>query len=241
MNKTIKITVLAAFTLIGSATFGQSLNFSGGYTTSTLKGPDISESSTNETYGNTTYSSSMAIKNTSGFNASMGYEFKLGDRLSLETGLKYINRGYKVIGESSYQDPTYSSTSKSTVDYKMNYFDLPVVLNTAILTGDVRVYARTGIYAGLMTSIKYTEETEFSGTMGSGTQSAKERVSGSDIGDLSERIGGGFVLGVGAEYKNFFFEANYTLGTYSLEHLDEETYTHDLSLSVGYKLKFNKK
>lgn len=240
MKKTIRISVLAAFTLIGTASFGQSLNFSGGFTSSTMKGEYTTDMSSTSTFDGTTYSESFAYKNLSGYNASIGYEFKLGNRLSLETGFKYITRGYKIESEYSYSNSFYTSSEKSTHKYRLNYFDLPVVLNTAILTGDVKVYARTGIYIGLMTGGNFSTRSEYAGTDGNGSSESNEKISGDDMGDLSERIGGGFVMGVGAEFKGFFFEANYTLGTYSFEYLDDEMYTHDLSLSIGYKLKFNK-
>jgi hypothetical protein len=238
MKSTLRIMVLAAFTLIGTASFGQSLNFNGGFTTSTLKMEGLSDGSSTETYNGATYTNSYKNKNVNGYNAAIGYEFKLGDRLSLETGLKLQTRGYKMEYEYSFVNGSDNSREISTVNYKMNYLDLPIVLNTAILTGDVRVYARTGFYVGFMTGAKYSERSEYTSSNGdNGIYEFSEKVDG---GDIDERLTGGLVLGAGAEYKGFYFEANYNLGAYSLENIDYEMYTHDISFSLGYKLKFKK-
>ena len=201
----------------------------------------MEDSEYTETYGTTTYTSSQKIKSTTGINAAIGYEFKLGKRLSLETGLKYQTRGYKMVSEWSQVDGSESYSNTSSYDYKMNYLDIPIVLNTAIITGDFKVYARTGIYAGLLTRAKLSEQAEWTSTNGdNGSYDESQTYSGGDIADMEDRITGGIILGVGAEYNGFYFEANYNLGAYSLANMDYELSTRDLSLSLGYKFKFNK-
>lgn len=240
MKKTIKLLTLAAFTCLGTLSYAQSLNFSGGVNASTIKGEGTSDGSSTETFGDATYTSSYSTKRTWGFNASIGYEFNFGDRFSLETGFKYQSRGYRTVSEYTYTDPQDWYKENYSYNYRINYLDIPVVLNTAILTGDFRLYARTGIYAGLITNGKFSYNREFDSNFGQESTEESERIPGEDFGDFGERLGGGFILGVGAEYKGFYFETNYMIGTYSFEYIDDNMYSHDLSFSLGYKLKFNK-
>lgn len=242
MKNTLSTLLIGSSVLLGISAFGQSLNFNGGYTSSWMRIDGWTDGGSNESYndGEYSYSSSFNTKNTHGFNAAIGYEFRLGNRLSLETGFKYQTRGFQMVYENSYEifSEGYSETETSKYNYKMNYLDLPVVLNIAILTGDFRLYARTGIYAGLLTRAKYSERSEYTSSLGeSGSYEYAEIIPGSDI---DERITGGIVVGIGAEYKGFYFETNYNAGVYSLADFDEEGYTHDLSFSLGYKIKFKR-
>ena len=238
MKSRVQLIALGTLLILGTTSFGQSLNFSGGFTTSTLKADGMSDGESTETFEGTTYTSSYKNKNLSGFNAAIGYEFRLSERLSLETGLKYQTRGFQQQSEFTFESGIDRYSETSNYRYKMNYLDLPIVLNTAILLGDVKVYARTGIYVGLLTGAKYSYKSEYSSTDGdNGVSEYSETLSGNDI---DERITGGFVFGAGIEFKNFYFETNYNLGAYSIADLDEEVYTHDLSFSMGYKIKFKK-
>lgn len=239
MKNTLRITALAAFTLIGSVSFGQSLNVSAGFTTSNLRLSDgESSGSYTETYNGGIYTSEHAQKSIGSFNASIGFEFRLGNRLSLETGLKMLSRGYGYEYKSSYESDTESFSSFDKYSYKMNFVDLPVILNTAITTGDLRVYTRTGVYASFMSSVRYKEHSSYSDSDGdSYTEDYDER---SSEMDMDERLGAGINLGIGAEYKGFFFETNYTAGLLSMADWDVEITNHDFSFSLGYKLKFKK-
>jgi len=238
MKNLFRITGIAILALIGSISFGQSLNFNGGFTTSNLSMEGEENYESTETFNGGSYTSSYKQKNLSGFNVSVGYEFKLGNRLSLETGLKYQTRGMKMESKWSYIEGTEFEKGTSESKWKINYLDLPIVLNTAILTGDVRVYVRTGVYVGAVTGGKYSERYEYSSSGGdSGISESSEKISVSDMDEM--RYTGGFVFGAGVEYKGFYFETNYNVGALALTELDEHIYTKDLSFSLGYKLKFN--
>lgn len=240
MKNALKLTGLGIMTFIGSASFGQSLNINAGYTTSGIRMENESEGTATETYNGSTYTSTYEFKNVSGFNAAIAYEFRLGDRFSLETGFKYQSRGYKQVYEYSYESSIESTSESSAQVYKINYFDLPIVLNTAIATGDLRVYARTGIYVGIMTGARYNSSQEYTSSNGDiGMSEYNQRISGSDL-EIEERFTGGFILGAGVEYKGFYVESNYAMGAFMLTAIDNGTYTRDLSFSLGYKFKFNK-
>lgn len=238
MKTILKITSLAAFAFIGTASFGQSLNINAGFTASTVKFDGMEEGTYTETYGGGTTTYSEEIKSIGGYNAAIGYEFRLGDRLSLETGFKYQTRGYRYVSEYTYENGVDNANGIEEYSIKYKYLDLPIVLNTAITTGDLRIYARTGISVGFMTGAKYSERSEYTSSDGdSELYEYSESYSGSDLG---ERFPGGLVLGAGAAYKGFYFETNYNLGALSLTNLDYGAFYHDLSLSLGYKFKFNK-
>jgi hypothetical protein len=238
MKISIKLTAIAAFALIESASFGQSLNMNVGYSLSTIKFDGLAEETGTEVDGSETYTYSTKIKSVGGVTASLGYEFKLGDRLSLETGLKFQSRGSKIESNYAYDSPGYSASQSTSTKLKMNYFDLPIVLNTAILTGDLRIYARTGIYLGAAIGGNYSNRTVY--TSSDGDNATYEYSETMDSDDLDERLTGGFVLGIGAEYKGIYFETNFNMGALSLTNIDYEIYTNDLSFTLGYKLKFNK-
>lgn len=238
MKNKFKLTALVSFLFIGTASFGQSLNISSGYTMSSIYGFDMMEYDVTQSYGDKTYSESQERKNLHGFNVSAGYEFRLGERLSLETGIRYQTRGQRLIRKMSESSSSESYQETSSLSLKMNYLDIPIVLNTAILMGDFRVYARTGFYVGYKTGEIFKKRSEYSSSDGDkGLQESSESFSGAD---LEPRITGGFLLGVGAEYKNFFLESNYNMGQ---DYWDTwlaitDLNTRDLLFSVGYKFKF---
>jgi len=238
MKNLARVTAVTALVLIGTTSFGQSLNFNGGFTTSKFISEDFEDSESSETFDGVSYTQSLKNKNLSGFNVGVGYEFKLGNRLSLETGLKYQTRGMQMESKYKLSFGNEFEEGTSEVKMKMNYLDLPVVLNTAILTGDVRAYVRTGVYVGAAMGGKMSQRFEYSSSDGDrGVFEESEKIS---ISDMDEDIlTGGAVFGAGAEYKGFYFEANYNVGTLSLAEWDDNTGTRDLSFSLGYKLKFN--
>ena len=154
MKTTSKILALGLIACLNTISFGQSLNMSGGVTLSKLRFDGMESGTSTETYQETTYTADYQHKNVVGHNISLGYEFRLSDRLSLETGFRSMSRGYKSTYDRSVRSDNYSSNSNETMSYRLNYLDLPVTLNTAITTGDLRAYIRTGIYAGYMSSLK---------------------------------------------------------------------------------------
>jgi|GEM_PF-1675993 len=239
MKNLARVTAVTALVLIGTTSFGQSLNFNGGFTTSKFISEDFEDSESSETFDGVSYTQSLKNKNLSGFNVGVGYEFKLGNRLSLETGLKYQTRGMQMERKYKFSFGNEYEEGISEIKWKMNYLDLPVVLNTAILTGDVRAYVRTGVYVGATMGGKLSQRFEYSSSDGDrGISEESEKISISDM-DEEDILTGGAVFGVGAEYKGFYFEANYNVGTLSLIESDDNTGTRDLSFSLGYKLKFN--
>ena len=235
MKNTLKLIVSTIFILTGVLSFGQSLNFSGGYTMSTLKSEyikkveELSASSNN----------SFKYKNVNGVNFTIGGEFILGERISLEVGVKYQTRGVKLEFEQNYDSGVdyYKLVGESKT--KMSYIDLPIVLNTAITNGDFRVYGRTGIYMGLLINGKLSQRFESESSYGENEiYTDFMKLTTKEKRDLG--INPGLVIGLGAEYEGFYFETNYNIGVLSLKAIDSKFFTHDVSFCLGYKIKVNK-
>lgn len=239
MVNALRSFLLSTVILLGTFSFGQSLNVSGGYTASWMRIKGVTDEPPYEEHhdGPNSYTRSSTNKNVSGFNVGVLYEFSLGQRLSLETGFRFQTRGYKIIKEETYEQ---SSSSYSQIEIgkkKMNYLDLPVILNTAISVGKYRFYARTGAYLGFLTKMKSAGQTEYNINGEILTSSSSYLHS---KGKPIERLTYGLIAGIGVEHKNFYFETNYNLGFHSYPNQQYGAYTHDLSFSLGYKIKFKR-
>lgn len=237
--KRVLLTLVATATIAVSS-YGQSLNFSGGFTTSNIRikgGEDLSETGT---FDGGAISNSIKKKNSNGYNIAIGYEFKFGDRFSLETGLKFQTRGFITEKEVSSKVGSDYYGEIRIETHKRTYLDLPIVLNTEIIRGDVRAYAKTGIYVAYLALTRYNRQSEYTF---SNRDNLKDEINLKlNSGDFKNRITGGLVLGAGVAYKEFFFETNYNTGAFSFSSvpLDNKMYTWDLSFTLGYKLNFNK-
>ncbi|NOQ73955.1 MAG: outer membrane beta-barrel protein [Crocinitomix sp.] len=241
MKNGLSFTGLLLLACIGTASFGQSLNFKGGFTTSIIKASDFENKLTKYLADGGTYTTIDKIEDAIGFHLALAYEFRLGTRLSLETGFRYQSRGFHHVSDYAFESNDgaeyWAENGDESAYYK--YLDLPIVLNTAITTGDFRVYARTGIYAGLMIGGKTTAIYDYPSSNGNfGPYEYNYKLTVSDM-DFEDRITAGFIVGLGAEYKGFYFETNYRRGAFKVADPDSDVYTRDLSFSLGYKLKFN--
>jgi hypothetical protein len=240
MNGLRKLTGLSVLLFMGFSSFAQSLNFSAGYSSAIIKTDADRTQTYTEPFGEGALTSIYNLNYINGLNAAIAYEFRLGNRFSLETGLKYQKRGYQQIINSSIAGDPNSWTQNTDITYHFNYIDLPVVLNTAITTGDVRIYAKTGLYAGFMIGGKYTGNTTFTASNGETNLQGYDSRFEQEEYDNDERLTAGFLLGIGAEYKGFFFESNFTQGALTPVQMDSDLYTQEFSFVLGYKIKFNR-
>lgn len=239
MKTLIKTTTVIAGLIISANVNAQSLNISGGVSNSKLIFDGISTGSSTENYNGTTYTTNLSYKAATNATFGLSYEFNLGNRLSLETGGRFMSRGFTETYTREIRGPQYVANAMERTSYKLNYIDIPLILNTAITTGDLRTYVRTGIYAGFMVSSKYSTYWEESDSDG---YSSTYEYSDTDMGmDTEERITGGIQLGLGASYKQFYFETNYSFGHFTLSDFDSGITTRDLSFTLGYKINFKKK
>lgn len=236
MNKLIVLIV----TLMSLKANAQSINIKLGYSNSNVKfsGLEQGESSYESVGG--VFKESINRRTVGGFNAAVGYEFGLSQRLSIFTGLNYQKRGFQIDQITDFSNNDVHSSSSSLITANYRYLDLPIVLNTSIFTREnLKVYARTGVYVGCLLAANYRDQSTFiesDGAVYSYDESYK--IVASEISFL-DGITAGVLTGVGIEYRGFYLETNLKLGPQRLSNLGEEIFMRDLNIMLGYKFKLN--
>lgn len=239
MKNTINISVLVILVATSFTSSAQSFNMSGGLNLTSFNffedGKRIYHNDTEEyTFGSVKTDAKM----NSGFNASLGYEFKLNDLLNIETGLSYSTKGFVLVEKSTYNYESYSDSRTSKNKFRANYLDLPIALNIGITNGDLRVYGKAGGYFGfgMLANVKY----ESFYTDSDGITNTEEYREGVELGDGANRFNYGMILGLGAEYKSLFMEVKYSLGLMNdFAGSDWKIINSNLGISLGYKFKKN--
>jgi hypothetical protein len=232
--------LIAIVTLIAShSAFAQSLNIGAGVSFNKLVFEGYEEMNMTENFNGGTYTSSYTQKGMVGPNFRLTYEFNFGKRFGLETGARYMKRGFTSTYRDRYESSNYHWEDTEVTAYKMQYVDVPITFNTYITTGEFKSYVRTGIYAGALLTQKYKES--YTSFDSDGYEASSEYSSNEMDFDNEERFTGGLQFGAGASYKGFFFETNYNIGTFMLSDFDSGVDTRDLSLTVGYKWNLSKK
>ena len=234
---------VAAFSFNTSA---QSLNISGGVNigqTHIYEGgerlyQDYSESYTGP--GGSSSTTEYGLKPVIGYNAALAYEFNISERFAIVPGFKLSTKGYKLEYKSEYTSSTYSYSEKESQALRMNVLDIPINFKFGITTGDVKVYAQTGVYFGMVLFGNVTYKAEGEDSDGYNYK-AEDRESINDMyDDAKDRMNAGLTLGAGVEFKNFFLEANYNAGLLSFNTDNVSLINHDVGVSVGYKIKTKK-
>ena len=239
MKTTVKVIAILAGAFITANVHAQSLNVNAGMSLNNFKIGDMETGSSTSNHNGATYTTSYKIKSVVNATYGLSYELNLGNRLSLETGGRFMTRGFNYTSDERYDNGAQFYEDKEYTRYKINYIDVPITLNTAITTGELRTYVRTGIYAGYMMSSKYTIRAE--GRDSDGYNYSDEYSSSEMEFEGGERFTGGIQIGAGASYKQFYFETNYNIGQFNLDDFDSGISTRDLTFTLGYKIKFNKK
>lgn len=231
--KTIKqLSILLFFGLFTNTLHAQSLNVSGGFTSSIYKSTDFEEytETSNTVEGN--YTESAKINRLEGFNAGLSFEFKLNKTFSLEPGLRYQTRGFKYnFMADLVSGGTELYTYNLDITYKRKCIDLPLVLNAGTDIGNFRLYGRAGIYGGLQSMFQARM------IINSPSESIYRDESRYLEGEIADLFTAGYLLGVGVKYKGFYLEANHNKGL-----LMSEDYglSSDFSINVGYKFQLGK-
>lgn len=237
MKNGLKIIVLAFVSASSFTTTAQSFNISGGMNLSSYSIYEGGKRLYKNEFEQSSYSEHRTdIDWNTGFNASFGYEFKLSNLLSLETGLSYSTKGFTLVEEEDYTWGSVSESSISKEKYRMNYLDLPIVLNVGFNAGNVRMYGKLGGYVGfgMLGNIK----TSYEASDSQGATYTEDYRGGLDLGNSSERFNYGLITGIGAEYKNLFMELKYSAGRVALWDVDDyKVNSYTLGLSIGYKFK----
>lgn len=237
MKNRFKIAVLTLLIASSFNSSAQSFNISGGMNLSSFSfyedGERLYQDGTEE-FGS--YTSKTEIKWNTGFNASLGYEFKLSELLSLETGLSYSTKGFTMVEKVDYVWASGSETAINKDQVRINYLDLPLTLNAGFNAGNFRLYGKAGGFVGfgMLGNVKSSYESSDS----DGYEYTEESRYGLDLEDGDERINYGFIAGIGTEYKNLFLEFKYSAGRVVLGYDDDyKINSHNFGLSIGYKFK----
>lgn len=231
--KNIKhLSTLFFFGLFANTIFAQTLNVSGGFTSSIYKSTAFEEytETSNTVEGN--YTESAKINRLEGFNAGLSFEFKLNKTFSLEPGLRYQTRGFSYnVMANLVSAGTELYTYNLDITYKTNCFDLPLVLNAGTDIGNFRLYGRAGIYGGIRSPF-YARL-----IINSPSESIYRDESRYLEEELVDLVTAGYLLGVGVKYKGFYLEANHNKGLLMSEDFGLSS---DFFLNLGYKIKLGK-
>lgn len=235
MKRALHISITSLLLSLPIISQAQSFNISSGINISRLASSEWESGSSTyaSDFENYTYSREYGYNAHLGYSGYLGFEFRLKERLGLETGLRYLSRGYSYFENGEGTGDGYFEIEKRSERYTMNYFDLPITLNFAIIKKEYfSLYARAGVYAGLMKNVRSTYTRDYQST--NSNSSGKETYKDNEF-EISERFTAGGQLGLGAQYKGFFAEANYMLGFINPYSYDFDIRSHDISFSLGYK------
>jgi Outer membrane protein beta-barrel domain len=154
-----------------------------------------------------------------GFHAGAILDLSLSDMMSLQPGVLFSTKGFKI---SATQDGITGTMTES-----VNYIEVPINLMFKFGSGDVKFMPFIGPYLGYALSGTLKAE-----AMG---QSASTDITfGSSDGDMSA-LDYGLNIGVGIEMKGFIITAQYGLGLADLDPSADGKMTNNvIGISVGY-------
>jgi hypothetical protein len=171
------------------------------------------------------------IKMNPGFQLGVMAEVPIVNTLSVESGLLFNNKGFKMTGDDGFYDASFKA--------KMNlyYLDIPINAKYYHEIEGIKVFGTFGPYVGYgllrNTSSKYTVGGE------SDTESDKI-VWGNDSDADLKRLDYGIGIGAGAELEGIQFGLNFNLGLANTSAIGNDSYktsNRGLSLFAAYKIK----
>ena len=146
-----------------------------------------------------------------GYHVGIYYNVMLGNRLSIEPGLQYAQKGSK----SDVDQRGFSSTVKN------NYIDAPLLLRYNLL-GPIN------IFGGLQPSVLVSSALILD------ERGNKDRLSGRDVKSLWQDFDFASVVGVGAEvFKGFNVQVSYDHGLVNVSEISNAVSNRGFKFSVG--------
>lgn len=156
-----------------------------------------------------------------GFHIGGTIDLPFNKLLSLESGLLFTTKGYKIDGDVWGMEMTQKAN--------LYYIDLPITLKASFPVGEnVKLFAATGPYVGLgligtvKTKVTYEGETDIE---------TDPLIFGDDLSSLDY----GVTFGGGIEIKAFQIGASYDLGLADISGGGFGTLNRVLKFSVGYR------
>jgi hypothetical protein len=176
--------------------------------------------------------------NLMGIHAGGSFDYFLNDRLSVEMGLLYMQKGYS--GSDEFEiDPILLPGIKGTVnfDFRLHYLDIPLQMKYRFGNRDVRFYVAAGPYIGigLDGTIKFEAKSNFPGME---PEANEESIKWGDDpnNDMLKRLEFGVCGGGGIEYNNFLLGINYAYGLNNISSSSTEGTLKNrvFGISLGY-------
>ena len=190
--------------LIPSISFSQSFGIRGGYNLSTVRWVSDHDPNIDKLNSDITHKG--------GFQIGGNVDFKLSKILSIEPGLNFSAKGYKINHTVELNGTSLENTSKSTI----YYLDIPAYFKATIRVGEVQLFGATGPYFGIALDI----DGENALTI-----------------ESHNRYDFGASFAVGAELGRFEIGAFYDVGLKNNNPMTIiKSYNRSLKFSLGYRL-----
>ena len=164
-------------------------------------------------------------------------EFPLTELFSVESGILFSSKGYKLdLMSSLYEDSNPIHIYNKTI---LNYIEIPVSLKTTKLIANIPFYATIGSYISVGLNGKKIVN-ELSGGI---TERKEYEVKMSNSSDW-DKIDYGLIAGLGIQIKRFVLGLNYSFGLANISN-DSSSFNYIKKnrvwgLTLGYKINLEK-
>ncbi len=174
-----------------------------------------------------------------GFSGGLFFDFKLGDRLSIQPEVIYMQKG-AWMKKIPFQFPTPEEIFEGEMDveFRMWYFEFPILLKYTMRTNS---FLRPFLYGG--PALSYTQRAVIEVTQNIGPYSwgARDDISGQlKKWDVGATFGGGMHFAFGSSF-SVFLEGRYNLGLVNLSKMEDDTTVKNRAITalIGLNIKFS--
>ncbi|MGB5990432.1 MAG: porin family protein [Marinifilaceae bacterium] len=218
MKKLQILLVIGLLSISSTSLFAQKIGIKGGMNISKIQSEDNME-----TYGSNR-------NNKLGLNIGISTEFSLNKKFAIESGMIFDSKGFKVESQTFFGG---NMTAVNTLN--LYYIDIPINAKYTIFDSSIKAFITAGPYIGIglwgknIVKVELEEKTE---------SVEKDIEWGED--DNPNRLDYGLNIGLGAEYKSFIFNVNYSYGLADLSPNPSnglDVTNRVFSLSFGYIIK----
>ncbi|WP_299584506.1 porin family protein [uncultured Sunxiuqinia sp.] len=223
MQTLFKLTLLTLLLLGGVRAMAQTLEIKSGLNLSTMYAKDQRE----------TYSDDFELA--PGFTLGVTGEFPVSESLSVESGLIFSSKGYKI--DTYYPVPTFSGEF-FPIDERatLNYIDIPVMLKLTTSSKKTQLFGALGPYVALGLSGKINREEYGIDDQGAIVYKGSVDYAG-EMGKDGQwkRFDYGMQAGVGMIIRKIVFRINYSYGLANIAQQENLTNNNRvIGVSLGY-------
>lgn len=169
-----------------------------------------------------------SFKYNPGFNAGLTVEFPVQKVFSIETGLSFSSRGYRLKDKLVINNMTEKNVGRFNVDY----LDIPLMSKINIKIRNTKFFGSFGPYIGIGLLAYGKEITTLNNKV------TEKIINYVEFGSYLKRLDFGLCFAVGVELKSFQISLNHGLGLANIAppNDDNDKVMHRVwGLSVGYK------